>query len=57
MTESHGGYHVFEQAINEDGDALGAHFESRSNQNYPAPTEGPRSQFYQPDSQIPHPLT
>ena len=36
MTEDHGGYHIFEQAINEDGDALGSHFESKSNQHYPA---------------------
>ena len=36
VTEDHGGYHIFEQAINEDGDALGAHFESKSNQHYPA---------------------
>ena len=26
VTEDHGGYHVFEQAISEDDDGLGAHF-------------------------------
>ena len=49
MTEDHGNYHVFEQAINEDGDALGTHFESRSNQHYyPAGTGGPHSQIHHP---------